>query len=261
MEKYMNFEGKTVVVTGSSRHTGLGIALAFLKAGATVGINSGNPENVSKAIQNLKEEGFEKTFPAIGDVSKETDVRRMFQKAVESTGRIDVLINNACHLGVSFDIMSTTAEFWDEVMAVNARGVFLCSKYAALEMMKSGPGAIVNISSTCATRTLRKRAAYCASKGAVDSLTKAMAVEIAPHGIRVNAIALGYMRTSRWETLSESAIERRRLNVPLGKESDYEDVGELALFLSSEKSRNITGEIFVLDGGVAAQQYPTDCEV
>ncbi|OGV49745.1 MAG: hypothetical protein A2017_09590 [Lentisphaerae bacterium GWF2_44_16] len=257
----MNFKGKTVLVTGSSRHTGLGIARIFLNAGATVGINSGNPENVSKAIRDLKEEGFNNTFPAIGDISKENDVRAIIKKTIDLTGRLDVLINNACHLGVGFDIMSTTAEFWDEVMGVNARGVFLCSKYAALEMMKSGPGAIVNISSTCATRALRKRAAYCASKGAVDSFTKAMAIEVAAHGIRVNAIALGYMRTSRWETLSENAVERRRLNVPLGKESDYDDVGELAMFLSSEKSRNITGEIFTLDGGVAAQQYPIDCEV
>lgn len=257
----MEFKDKTVIVTGSSRHTGLGIAKTFLKDGASVGINSGNPENVAKALEELKAEGFKNAFAAIGDISKEADVKTMMKKTIEVTGRIDVLINNACHLGVGFDFMSTTAEFWDEVMGVNARGVFLCSKYAAAEMMKLGAGAIVNISSTCAVRALRKRSAYCASKGAVDSLTKAMAVEFAPHNIRVNAIALGYMRTSRWETLDASVAERRRLNLPLGREADYEDAGQLAMFLSSEKAKSITGEIFTLDGGADAQLYPVDCEI
>ncbi|OGV35406.1 MAG: hypothetical protein A2020_06650 [Lentisphaerae bacterium GWF2_45_14] len=257
----MNFEGKTVLVTGSSRHTGLGIAKTFLKAGATVGINSGNAENVKKAIEELKREDFENAFAVIGDISKEDNVAAMIKKTIERSGRLDVLVNNACHLGVGHDFMSTTAEFWDEVMGVNARGVFLCSRYAAAEMIKLGGGAIVNISSTCAVRALRNRSAYCASKGAVDSLTKAMAIELAPNNIRINAIALGYMRTSRWETLSEDVAERRRLNIPLGKESDYEDAGQLALFLSSSAAGNITGEIFDLDGGAGAQLYPVDCEI
>jgi 3-oxoacyl-[acyl-carrier protein] reductase len=257
----MEFKGKTVLVTGSSRHTGFGIAKTFLKAGASVGINSGNLENVAKALEELKAEGFENAFAATGDISKEATVAEMIKKAVDITGRLDVLVNNACHLGVGYDFMSTSAEFWDEVMGVNAKGVFLCSKHAAAEMIKLGGGAIVNISSTCAVRALRKRSAYCASKGAVDSLTKAMAVELSVHNIRVNAIALGYMRTSRWESLAENVAERRRLNVPLGREADYEDAGQLAMFLTSGKAKNITGEIFTLDGGADAQLYPIDCEV
>ena len=257
----MNFEGKTVLVTGSSRHTGLGIAKAFLNAGAKVGINSGNPENVAKALEELEKEGFRNAFAAVGDISKKDDVVAMIKKIVDAAGRLDVLVNNACHLGVGYDFMSTPVEFWDDVMGVNARGTFLCSQSAAKEMMKIGDGAIINISSTCAVRALRKRSVYCASKGAVDSLTKAMAIELAPEKIRVNAIALGYMRTSRWETLAESVTERRRLNVPLGRASDYEDVGQLALFLASPGAGNITGEIFDLDGGAGAQLYPVDCEI
>jgi len=253
----LDFTGKTVLVTGSSRHTGMGIARAFLKSGARVGINSPNPENVAKAIQELKAEGLENTVDAAANIADEAQVEAMFERI----GAVDLLVNNACHLGVGHGVLDTSAAFWDEVMGVNARGYFLCSKAAALRMRERGGGCIVNISSTCSMRILRNRAAYCASKGAVDALTRCMAVELIPYNIRVNAIALGYVHTSRWEGISDNDATRRRANIPSGREVDYDEVAATIMFLASPGAKNIVGDVITLDGGVDAQLLPKDCEV
>ena len=252
-----DFTDKTVLVTGSSRHTGMGIARAFLKAGARVGINSPSAENVSKAIEELKAEGLANTVDSTANIADEAEVDAMFERI----GRIDLLVNNACHLGVGHSVLDTSAAFWDEVMGVNARGYFLCSKAAALRMREHGGGCIVNISSTCSSRILRNRAAYCASKGAIDALTRCMAVELIPHNIRVNAIALGYVHTSRWESLSDHDAARRRANIPSGREVDPDEVAATIMFLASPGAKNLVGDIIVLDGGGHAQLFPKDCEV
>jgi len=253
----MDFTGRIVLVTGSSRHTGLGIARAFLKAGARVGINSANRENVAKAIRELRAEGLGNTVDATADIADEAQVEAMFERL----GDVDLLVNNACHLGVGHSVLEMSAAFWDEVMGVNARGYFLCSRAAALRMRARGGGCIVNITSTCSMRALRNRAAYCASKGAVDALTRCLALELTPYNIRVNAIALGYVHTSRWESLPAAAAARRRVNIPSGREVGYDDVAATIMFLASPGASNIVGEIITLDGGVDAQLYPKDCEI
>ena len=252
-----DFTDKTVLVTGSSRHTGMGIARAVLKAGARVGINSPSAENVSKAIEDLNGEGLANTVDATANIADEAQVEAMFERI----GRVDLLVNNACHLGVGHSVLETPAAFWDEVMGVNARGYFLCSKAAALRMREHGGGCIVNISSTCSTRVLRNRAAYCASKGAVDALTRCMAVELIPYDIRVNAIALGYVHTTRWDAISDKDAARRRTNIPSGREVDYDELAATIMFLASPGAKNIVGEILILDGGCTAQLFPKDCEV
>ena len=253
----MDFTGKTVLVTGSSRHTGMGIARAFLKAGARVGINSSSRENVTRAIRELEAEGLGNTVDAAGNIADEIQVEAMFERL----GRVDLLVNNACHLGIGHGFLEMPAAFWDEVMGVNARGYFLCSRAAALRMRPRGGGCIVNITSTCSMHALRNRAAYCASKGAVDALTRCMAVELIPYNIRVNAIALGYVHTTRWESLPETAAARRRANIPSGREVEYDDVAASIMFLAGPGAGNIVGEVITLDGGVEAQLYPKDCEI
>lgn len=253
----MDFAGKTVLVTGSSRHTGLGIARVLLKAGARVGINSPTAENVARAMKELKNEGLDNTVDATANVADEAQVEALF----EQLGDVDLLVNNACHLGVGHSFLDTPAAFWDEVMGVNARGYFLCSRAAALGMRRKGGGCIVNISSTCATRALRNRAAYCASKGAVDALTRCMAIELSPCNIRVNAIALGYVHTTRWDSITDATAVRRRANIPSGHEVTAEEVADLIMFLAGPGGGNIVGDIITLDGGGAAQLYSKDCEI
>jgi len=253
-----DYTGKTVLVTGSSRHTGLGIARELLKAGARVGINSPSAENVAKAIKELKDEGLTNTVDATGNIADQVQVKALFERLGD---KVDLLVNNACHLGLGPSVLDTTVEFWDEVMGVNARGTLLCAQEAARRMKANGGGAIVNISSTCAVHSLRNRAAYCASKGAVNSLTRCLAVELIQYNIHVNAIALGYVRTTRWESIGDAAAQRRRANIPSGQEILAEEVASAIMFLASPGANNIVGHIIDLDGGVESQTYPKDCEI
>jgi NAD(P)-dependent dehydrogenase (short-subunit alcohol dehydrogenase family) len=128
-------------------------------------------------------------------------------------------------------------------------------------MLAQGGGAIVNIGSNVSPRAIRKRSGYCASKGGVDALTLAMAVDLGPRGIRVNTVAPGYIHTERWETLSEHDTLRRRANVPLGKEASADEVAAAVLFLASDEAAGIHGARLVVDGGCSAQHMPVDCDL
>jgi len=254
-------EGKVVLVTGSTRHLGFGIARALLRDGAKVYINSPSVENVARAVEELHGEGLPLATGGTADVSDTASVAALFEKIRLEDSRIDLLVNNACHLGLGDDFLENSAEFWDTVMGVNARGYFLCSQQAARMMKAAGGGTIVHMSSNTSLRAIRRRSAYIASKGAINALTRAMAVDLAPHHIRVNAVALGYVHTTRWDELSEADTSRRRLNIPLGHEIEAEDVASLIRLLSGEGGRLLSGEVITLDGGTCAQLLPPDCEV
>ena len=254
-------EGKVVLVTGSTRHLGYGIARSLLRDGAKVYINSPSPENVARALEELHGEGLSLATDGTADVSDAAAVAALFEKINREDGRIDLLVNNACHLGVGDDFLENSVEFWDTVMGVNARGYFLCSQQAARMMKVGGGGTIVHMSSNTSLRAIRGRSAYIASKGAINALTRAMAVDLAPHGIRVTAIALGYVHTTRWDELSDDDTARRRLNIPLGQEIEAGDVVGLVRLLAGEGGRLLTGDVITLDGGVCAQLLPKDCEV
>ena len=259
------FEGKSVLVTGSARNTGLGIAKVFGNYGATVFVHGQSAERVEKVVETLNREATtqgERYLPAPANVACEEEVAKAFAFIQEQTGGLDVLVNNACHLGLGHRFLDMPIAFFDEVLAVNLRGYTLCSQYAARQMVaRGGGGAIVNIGSNTADRVLADRAAYVASKGGVESLTRAVALELAEHQIRVNCVVPGYIYTERWDTLPEEVKQRRWKNVPLGKESSQEDVGEAAAFLASEKAGNITGSSLVVSGGMDIQLLPPDCAV
>lgn len=258
------FEGKNVLVTGSARNTGLGIARVFGAKGATVFIHGRSAEKVEKIVETLNREADsdgERYLPIAADVASEFDVARAFEFIEQQAGGLDVLVNNACHLGLGHKFLDMPIAFFDEVLAVNLRGYALCAQYAARQMIARGGGAIVNIGSNTSERALGDRAAYIASKGGVDSLTRAIAVELAEHQIRVNCVVPGYIYTERWDTLPEEIRERRWKNVPLGKESSPEDIGEAAAFLASSKAGNITGSSLLVSGGIDIQLVPPDCAV
>jgi len=258
------FQGKNVLVTGSTRNTGLGIAKVFGSYGATVFVHGRSAEKAEEAAQTLNREARArggKYLPVAADVASEDDVARVFTLIEQQVGGLDVLVNNACHLGLGRRFLDMPIAFFDEVLAVNLRGYALCAQYAARQMLARGGGAIVNIGSNTAGRALGDRAAYIASKGGVESLTRAIAVELAEHRIRVNCVVPGYVYTERWDTLPKEIKERRRKNVPLGKESSPEDVGEAAAFLASAKAGNITGSSLLVSGGIDIQLVPPDCAV
>jgi NAD(P)-dependent dehydrogenase (short-subunit alcohol dehydrogenase family) len=258
------FEGKAVLVTGSTRNTGVGIAQVFGGQGATVFIHGRSAQQAEQVAQTLNRESAGKRgryLPIAGDVADETDMAEAFGFIERETGGLDVLVNNACHLGLGHRFLDMPMAFFDEVLHINLRGYALCAQLAGRQMVKRGGGAIVNIGSNTAQRALADRCAYIASKGGIESLTRAIALELAEHRIRVNCVVPGYIYTERWDTLPDETRQRRWRNVPLGRESSPQDIGEAAAFLASSRAGNITGTSLLVSGGIDAQLVPPDCAV
>ena len=242
-------EGKVALVTGSTRNIGYGIAAVMHRMGAAVFVNGRSEPAVRRAVDNLGAEEGGPLYEAPGDLSKEDEVRAIFD-AVERQGRgLDILVNNACHLGLGHSFLDTPMEFFDAVIGANVRGHFLSAQLAARIMKERGGGAIVNIGSVTAHRAIKNRSAYITSKGALESMTRAQAVELGVYGIRVNCVAPGYTYTERWDELSGDHLKRRRSRIPLGREATPEGIGEAVAFLASEGARHITGAVLPMGAG------------
>ncbi|MDR2117668.1 MAG: SDR family oxidoreductase [Planctomycetaceae bacterium] len=259
----MRFLDKVVFITGSSRNTGFGLAEAFLREGATVFVNGSTNKTTKYATNTLRQHGFEKVIELPGSVGDSNTVAKMFDTIRNKTGKLDILVNNACQQGVGYSFETIPLHFFEEVIQTNLLGTFYVSQQAVRLMLEQsgGCGVIVNLSSNVSTRAIHQRAAYCSSKGGIDSLTRAMAIDLAPLGIRVNSVAPGYIRTERWDHLTNEQIKRRHLNMPLGREADFQDIAEAVMFLASDAARNICGACLVVDGGCSAQHLPADTDV
>ncbi len=255
----MCYKDKVVLVTGAVRNTGLAIAEAFAREGAVVVLNGRKEEDVAREAKRIRDTYAVKVVEAPGDISVPEQVDAMFARIGKECGRIDVLVNNAIIQGVGYLLVDTPLGVLEEVFRTNVFGTYHCSQCAARMMLKQGSGAIVNIGSNTAERAILKRTAYVASKGAINSLTKAMAMELGPKGIRVNCVVAGYINTDRWAKLTSEAV-RRRANIPLGKEASGNDIAEAVLFLASEKAARINGAGLVIDGGISVQLVPPDCD-
>ena len=248
--------GKIALVTGATRHTGRAIAAELLTQGATVYVNGRDEAALAATVAALGPNAR----AALADLSDERQIRQMMASVLSEAGRLDILVNNACNLGISPSFVESSLDLLDQVMAVNFRAVYLLSQLAAADMMERGEGSIINISSNTSERIIRDRPAYIASKGAVNALGRVMAVELAPHGIRVNTILPGYIHTSRWDEITDQARDRRRANVPLGKEASGEDIARAVAFLASDRSAGVVGAQLTIDGGVSAQLLPIDAD-
>ncbi len=248
---------RIALVTGAARHTGYAIAAELLRQGMRVYVNDLDEDAVRSAVASLGEEAR----PAPADLSQPKAVDAMCQRVLDDAGRIDLLVNNACHHGIGLGFLDTPMALLDEVLDVNVQAVFQLSQRAAAAMIERGGGNIVHIGSNTSHRAIRNRSAYIASKGAIDSLTRAMALELAPHHVRVNAVAPGYVRTTRWEDLPADTVERRHNNIPLRFEADGKDVARAVAFLGSDAARRITGQRIVVDGGMDIQLAPPDADI
>lgn len=257
----MRFKDKRVLITGASRHTGYGIARAFAKEGAIVILNSTTAAGVREAAARIRSETSARIIEAPTNIADRTQVEGMFELIKRECGGLDILINNAAHLGIGPSFLEMSLDFLAEVVGVNLFGTFHVSQLAARLMVAQGGGAIVHIGSNTSERPIRNRSAYVASKGALDSLTRALALELAPYNVRVNMVAAGYIRTTRWDALPAEHAARRRANIPLRKEATAEDIAAAAMFLASDEASRITGARLVVDGGVTVQMVPPDCEV
>jgi NAD(P)-dependent dehydrogenase (short-subunit alcohol dehydrogenase family) len=246
---------KVCLITGAGSGIGRASALLFAREGACVVVADVDGPGADETVKQIHASGG-KASVVIADVADPAAAQRLADDTVKAEGRIDVLFNNAGISGVG-TAHETSVELWDKVMAVNVRGVFLVSKYVVPHMIRSKRGSIINMSSTIAEIGLAQRASYAASKGAILALTRAMQVDYAPFGIRVNALLPGTIHTPFVEKyLRESypnredglnAIRKRQLTSELGKP---EDVASAALFLASDESSFVMGSGLFVDGGV-----------
>jgi NAD(P)-dependent dehydrogenase (short-subunit alcohol dehydrogenase family) len=242
------------IVTGAgSRAAGIGngraAAILFAREGAKVLLVDKETAAAAETLRLIREEGGEAEV-FTGDVSRAADCRAMVERVVGRWGRLDILDNNVGIEGPG-SVVSVPEEEWDRVMQVNVKSMMLTGKFAVPVMAAGGGGSIINISSIGALRP-RGLTPYTTSKGAVIALTRAMAVDHAKDGIRVNCIAPGPMYTPMVysQGMTEEARERRRRASPLGIEGTGWDIGYAALFLASDEARYITGVVLTVDGGV-----------
>lgn len=252
----MRFKDKVVLVTGAVRNTGLAIAEAFARKGAIVALNGRKAEEVAREAARIRETCGAVVIEVPADVSVPSQVSGMFEKIDGAYGRVDVLVNNAIVQGTGYSLVDTPHSLLEEVFRINVFGTFYCSQNAARLMLKNGSGTIVNIGSVTAERALPDRCAYVASKGAVHSLTRGMALELGPHGIRVNCVVAGYIHSDRWASLPPGAAERRRANIPLRREARGADIADAVLFMASDEASRINGAALTVDGGLSVQFVP-----
>lgn len=245
----MRFEGKVALVTGASRGIGRAIALALAAEGADVAVNYAGSEAAAKEVAAEIEAMGRKAFVIQADIASTEASTAMVDAVVKEFGRVDVLVNNA---GITRDglLMRMKEEDWDAVITTNLKGVFNCTKAAIKYMMKQKSGNIVNISSIVGVMGNAGQANYCAAKAGVIGFTKATAKEVAARGIRVNAIAPGFIKTDMTSVLPEKVVEAMLAGIPLNRLGETEDIAKAVLFLASSDANYITGQTLHVDGGM-----------
>lgn len=245
-------EGKVALITGSSSGIGKVIALKMAAQGAKIAVNYIDIANIKADAEAVVKEirdagGVAEAFAA--DVSKEDSVNEMVKQIEETLGAVDILVNNA---GITQDtlIMRMKVEQWERVLDINLKGAFICTKAVLKGMMKKRYGKIVNISSVVGFSGNAGQANYSASKAGLVGLTKTSAQELASRGIRVNAVAPGFIRTAMTEVLPKEVIEAMLAKISLGTLGEAADVADAVMFLSSPQSDYVTGQTIHVNGGM-----------
>ena len=248
---------KAVLITGAAKGIGRAMAFLFSQEGAKVFLVDSDKENLQKTLAMIKSQGGRATG-RVADVSKEKDAIASIQSALKIFGTVDVLVNNAGILGPTAAISEFSERDWDRVFQVNVKGTFLFTKHLLPSMIERGGGCIINIASVAGIKASRISPAYSASKGAIVSLTKTLALGYAQNNIRVNCICPGSIETDMLKNFFESIAgrkQRQRLQRdflkrhPLGRFGQGEDIAHAALYLASAESSFITGVDLVVDGG------------
>jgi NAD(P)-dependent dehydrogenase (short-subunit alcohol dehydrogenase family) len=237
----MLLAGKIALVTGSTHNIGLGIARALAREGAKLIIHSRHAEEAEKIAAEISGDHF------AADIGKAEDVNALFRHIRDAHGRLDILVNSVAHSSPE-GVLETTLEEWNRILAINLTGYFLCIQHAARIMKEHGGGAIVNISAASGERGRAGMAAYSVSKGAINSLTRQAAADLAPFRIRVNGVISGIVGTP----LGQREMGDRKAeygSIPLRRIGRPEDVAEAVLFLVSDKAAYITNAILPVDGG------------
>jgi len=255
----IELKGKVALVTGGARGIGLGIVEAFLEARAKVALADINADHLKETAEGLKSRfGKDNVYSVVADIASEESVQKMVASVVEEFGSIDIMVNNAGTGGLS-RFWEMSPEEWDMVLNVNLKGTLLCCRAAAIHMIENGiKGRVINVSSINDHVATTGMSAYSASKAGISMLTRVAALEVGQFGININAIAPGYTMTPLTEPMLElpnfkkAALERS----PKGRYGEPKDIARVALFLASEYSEWITGQVINVDGGASLMGLP-----
>jgi len=249
----MVLRDKVAVITGSGRGIGRGIVTRFAREGARVVVNDRDADVTARTAKEIREAGGT-CLEVTADVSVESEVTRLFDETLGAFGRLDILVNNAqmfVNQGESGPFLKMTSAGWDAYVRANLGILFYCTHQAARIMVRRGVrGSIINISSNGANRVHRNIIAYDTVKGAIDTFTRAVAVDLAPWGIRCNAIRPGMIAVDYWDGLSPEEKARRIENIPIGREGRPADIAWAAVFLAADDAGFVTGQNFEVDGGM-----------
>ncbi|PRR92434.1 MULTISPECIES: 3-oxoacyl-[acyl-carrier-protein] reductase [unclassified Bacillus (in: firmicutes)] len=240
---------KTAVVTGASRGIGRSIAIDLAKNGANVVVNySGNEAKANEVVDEIKALG-QQAFAVKADVSNAEEVQALMKQAIDTFGSIDILVNNA---GITKDnlLMRMKENEWDDVININLKGVFNCTKAVTRQMMKQRSGRIINLASVVGVCGNPGQANYVAAKAGVIGLTKTTAKELATRHITVNAVAPGFISTDMTDKLDENVQTEMLKQIPLARFGAPEDISSVVVFLASEGAGYITGQTIQVDGGM-----------
>lgn len=250
----MRLEGKVAIVTGSSTGLGRATAILFAKEGAKVVVNADrNVAGGEETVRTIKEAGGEAIFVQ-ASVASSQDCKRLVKAAVDTYGHLDILVNNA-GIEIRGGVLSLTEEDWDKMLAVDLKGIFLCSREAIPEMIKVGGGSVVNIASVLSFDVVPERAAYVAAKGGVIQLTRSIALDCAQYNIRCNTLSPGFFVTPMLEQSMIDSGDYEGTKKHLMSKSVFnragrpEELAYAALFLASDESSFTTGSVLQCDGG------------
>ena len=247
----IDLSGSVALVTGASRGIGAVIARRLAEAGVKVGVNYlSSPESAEEVVSSIISAGGE-ALMVEGDIAQEEPAKSTVQQVVSHWGRIDILVNNA---GINRDrlLLRMNTDDWDQVIQVDLRGAFLCTRFVMPHLIKQRSGRVVNISSVVGISGNPGQANYAAAKAGLIGFTKSVAREVASRNVTVNALAPGYISTGMVEKLSEDAREKILSRIPMGRFGVAEDVSEAVVFLCSKGASYITGEVLTIDGGMIA---------
>lgn len=245
----MRLDNKVALVTGGSRGIGKAIALKLASMGANIIINySSNERKAQEVIEEIQKIGCQ-GIAIKADVSKMVEAEKLIEEGIKRFDNIDILVNNA---GVTRDnlIMRMSEEEWDKVLNINLKGTFNVTKSLIRKMIKQKGGSIINISSVVGISGNAGQCNYSASKAGVIGFTKSLAKEVAKKNVRVNAIAPGFIKTDMTDKLPEKVKDEYIKNIPLNRLGETEDIANAVLFLASDMSSYITGQVLVVDGGM-----------